>query len=326
MTQAPHVINARTSPAITLEQTTMRTVAWFDEQGRHRKLSAGSGLVRLGNSLWIAGDDLHHLIEIPVAGNQPGIGHRVFPGELPEDFTARKKVKPDTEALFQIHWKNQNKLQHKLIAFPSGSKANRTRGARLTLGQDFKVLSTDYIDFSRLIEALNLRISDLNIEGGIVWDEKLVLFQRGNGKAKLNALVELDLGEFTEVFMSGSSTRENMDSMIRAVHTVELPEINGVQLTFTDCETVDGALYFAAAAEGGNDTYLDGEIMGSAIGRLGKNFAPEILGIIEKLKFEGLAFARAEGANLEFHLITDTDNPDLPSQLFTGSVPQKVKS
>lgn len=301
---------ARPTLAISLNQATMRTIEWTDESQQRRILSAGSGLVRLGASFWIAGDDLHHLIELPVAGEQPGVGHRVFPGDLPDDKAARKKLKPDTEALFAVEWRNQNLL----IAFPSGSKPNRTRGAMLTLDQKNQVMSTEEVDFSKLIQALKLRIPNLNIEGATVWQDKLVLFQRGNGKAGVNALIELDL----EMLMSKIS--QVPDSEILGIHHIELPEMNGVRLTFTDCEVAEGTLYFSAAAEGGEDTYLDAEIVGSAIGRLRQNLQPEILGTVEKLKIEGLAFCQTRGCDAEFQFITDTDDPEKPSQTFTGIV------
>jgi len=285
---------------------------WTDESGRRQPLAAGSGLVRMGDSLWVAADDLHHLIRVPLDGSLCGTGHRIFLGDLPEEKKARKQVKPDTEALIDISRKNEKRL----LAFPSGSQPNRTRGAVVTVDHENIVTSSEVVDFTSLIQALDQRIPDLNIEGGAVWDGRLVLLQRGNGKTGFNGVVELDLPSFE----SGINGSWNIERTLRAVHEVQLPELGGVRLTFTDGEVVNGTLYFSAAAEGGKDTYLDGEVMGSAIGCLDRDFAPKILGTVERHKVEGLAFSRTQGDHLEFWLVTDADHPEIPSHLISAAV------
>lgn len=274
-------------------------------------LAAGSGLIRTGNLLWIAADDLHHLIQVPMDGSYCGQGYRIFPGDLPEKKKERKKIKPDTEALIEISSEGEKKL----VAFPSGSKSNRTRGALVSLDHNNQLLTSAGVDFSPLIQILDPEIPDLNIEGGAVWNEKLVLLQRGNGKAGFNAVIELELSGF----LAGIDGHWNLNRILQSIRQVDLPDFNGVPLTFTDCETVNESLYFSAAAEGGNDTYLDGQVMGSAIGCLDKNLNPKILGTIEHQKIEGLAFFSAREDKLEFLLVTDADDPEIPSQLICAT-------
>ncbi|MGE0525755.1 MAG: hypothetical protein AB7G93_19240 [Bdellovibrionales bacterium] len=288
--------------------TKLGDLYWVEESGQREVLAAASGLIRLGDFLWITADDLHHLIQVPLDGSLCGQGHRIFPGDLPAGRKARKRVKPDTEALIHIPWNNQALL----VALPSGSKPHRIRGAVVILDSENRIVSVETADFSSLLQALDQRVPDLNIEGGAVWNDKLVLLQRGNGKAGFNGVVELDLASFISAVLSSGK----MEHTLHDIREVQLPELSGVRLTFTDAETVNGTLYFSAAAEGGKDTYLDGTVTGSAVGCLDKHYVPKIRSTVERHKAEGLALSRAEGHSLEFFVVTDADDPLVPSHLF----------
>src|SRR5258705_4038133 len=67
-----------------------------------RHLSAASGLVHVGSFIYVVADDELHLGVFNAADNAPGGLLRLFDGELPDEKAARKKHKPDLEAIVQL--------------------------------------------------------------------------------------------------------------------------------------------------------------------------------------------------------------------------------
>ncbi|PPD46079.1 MAG: hypothetical protein CTY15_01450 [Methylocystis sp.] len=280
-------------------------LAWRDiETQTVHPLSAGSGLVAAAGALWVAADDMHHVVRLPENGDLIGDGYRIFPGDLPEDAKERKRVKPDTECLIALETNGADGI---LLALPSGSKRHRVRGAEIQVREGV-VRASREIDLSPLLKSLDEEIPDLNIEGGAIMGDKVVLLQRGNGKAGFNALIEFDLDRLGAWLHGGDGRRFKP-----RIAEMRLPKMGGVRLTFTDAAVHEGALYFAAAAEGGDSTYDDGKIIGSAIGRIDKE--PDILIEIEGQKVEGLAHASSDADRLTFFAVTDADDPARASSL-----------
>ena len=157
-------------------------------RGAHggRFISAASGLVLTGDFLYVIADDERELGVFPAEGDAPGRLERFLPGELPADPAERKRHKPDLEALAL--------LPGMLLALESGSKAQR-RGGVLWELDERGGLSGDprRLDLRPLYDRLDGEIPDLNIEGATVVGERLLLFQRGNGRGAVNAVVELAL-------------------------------------------------------------------------------------------------------------------------------------
>jgi hypothetical protein len=286
-------------------------LAWRDPETQLvRALSAGSGLVSAAGSLWVAADDMNHVVRIP-AGALCGEGYRIFPGRLPEDAKERKRVKPDTECLLAIDAEGADTT---LLAIPSGSKRHRVRGAEIRVAAGAFLFARE-IDFSPLLHLLEGEIADLNIEGGAVLDDSVFLLQRGNGKAGFNAVIELER-EALRACLRGDGA-----GLIKPrISEMRLPEMGGERLTFTDASFHEGALYFAAAAEAGKSTYDDGRIFGSVIGRIGRD--ADILLEIEGHKVEGLAHAKGEGDRLTFFAVTDADDPARASSLLEIQLPR----
>lgn len=263
---------------------------------------AGSGLIRDRDGLWAVGDDLHHLIHIPW-GEGIAEGHRMFPGDLPLDFAARKAVKPDTEAFFEITRRGDEAVW---LAMPSGSKPNRVKGAVIRKSSRLEINERD---FSPLYEVLSSKISDLNIEGATLWKEHLVFFQRGNGPSRTNALITVKLKDFISGFKSGE-----IDSEAFRIDPVDLGEWDHAAITFTDGFAHRGHLIFTAAAERTDSTYEDGEVVGSVVG-IWDGARARILGRLAGAKIEGLALEQATETEMTCYAITDTDHESRPSQL-----------
>lgn len=284
----------------------LHPVSWTDDLRQVRPLVAGSALAQTEGTLWAVADDLNHLLRLSPSG-EPAESFVLFPEELPEDPALRKKVKRDFEALFEIPTRSGKRL----IAFPSGSKDNRMWGSLIHLDGAGDFVSATEVDFSPLLQALKTQIEDLNIEGGAVLGNQLLLFQRGNGPAKFNGIVRINLADFEQ----GLTGRWDVAAQRFGVRAVSLGDYDGTPLSFTEADVIDGQIFFAAAAERSKDTYEDGPVTGSVIGRLTPNFEAEILLKIPDLKVEGLCLKEAGSDWISLYGLTDADDPGKTSAL-----------
>jgi hypothetical protein len=73
-----------------------------------------------------------------------------------------------------------------------------------------------------------------------------------------------------------------------------------------------------ASAEDSQSTYLDGEVLGSSIGRINSETMKlkKVVTITDKHKFEGLTLYKNNPKTLEFLLCEDQDNEVMESQIF----------
>ena len=93
------------------------------------------------------------------------------------------------------------------------------------------------LDLAPLYEALARDIPDLNIEGATVAGDRLLLFQRGNGRGAVNAVVALDLdGVLARSLEDGAWTPMRAIEMRRH----DLGEVDGVRLCFSDATALHG--------------------------------------------------------------------------------------
>jgi hypothetical protein len=276
----------------------------LQELGR-LEVSAASGLVGIGEHLYVVADDELDLVVIDGHGRTLD---RVplFPGQLPDEHHARKAHKPDLEALALL-------TPDTLLALPSGSTAQRTRGA-VVFGLDITP-----VELGPLYAALLEELPDLNIEGAAVVGDALVLLQRGNGAAGDNAVVGLDLAGVRSAIDGGIPLGRDL---IRAIVPVELGSLDGVPLGFTDASPLpDGRLLFVAAAEAGGSTYEDGAAVGSVLGLLdaaGAVRARRRLATADKI--EGL-HAVVIGARLQLYLVADADDRAVRAPLYGVTLP-----
>lgn len=269
-----------------------------------RPLCAGSGLARVKGGFWVVADDLNHLVFIPDGGGV-GTGHRIFPGILPTDVEERKKLKKDLESLIDLG-------RGRLVAFPSGSKRRRHRGALVSLTGSGRLRGSAQVDFRPLMDILGELVPDLNIEGGFVRGSRLVLLQRGNGRAAFNAVVKMRLKAFERGMRTGEWRKSKLGLKVKLA---PLGKWGKTRLTFTDGFCLDGRAYYASAAEAGDDVYADGEVRGSVVGILRKGAVAVPLARLAKEKIEGLAPGRRAKGKLELFAVTDADDPRRPSKL-----------
>jgi hypothetical protein len=294
--------------------------------GRPAHVSSASGLVAVGPWLYVVADDALHLAVFPREGGAPGRSIRLFPGELPLEPRARKAAKPDLEALCLLP-PFEGCPEGALLAMPSGSTAERQRGALLPLAADGTLAGEARpLDFTALYAQLARELGPLNVEGAAVTGGRLRLLQRGNGDQGTDALVDLDHERVIRALGAG---REPGPETVRTVRRWELGQAGGVRLSFTDASPLpDGRIIFTAAAEDTRDTYADGPVAGSAVGVLAPDGSPQFLDEVDaKVKLEGVS-ARVEGGRVHLLLVADADDPAVPAPLLEAvleGVPATVR-
>ena len=273
---------------------------------RSLDIAAASGLLLLDDSLYVVADDENFVCQIGLEKND---GHKLiqlFPGKLPEEESARKALKPDLESLVYIP-----ELES-ILAVPSGSKPNRIRGALVGQG---KFLGE--VGFQGLYSQLWAINPELNIEGAALWGDEVVLFSRGNGANHRNEFYRLDRADFVVELRQGGILRES--SCLKQV-SCSLGSIDACPLGFTDvCLGFEDELWFLAAAETGDSTYLDGAFRGAVIGQMDSSGVVQFQARLDcPVKPEGLAI---DVANKKFFVVTDSDSRREKAQLFVGDLP-----
>ncbi len=141
-------------------------------------LSAASGLVCIGDQLYVVADDELHLGVFDVRGRRAGRLLRLFSGELSSKLKKRKKQKPDLEVLMQLPAMQRH--QHgALLALGSGSKERRHRGALIALDEKGGVARPPVeADAEPLFQYLQTKIDALDVEGAWIHGSNLNLLQR----------------------------------------------------------------------------------------------------------------------------------------------------
>lgn len=281
---------------------------------RHPHLSAASGLVQVGDWLYVVADDENHLGLFLRDGTGHGELLELFPGDLPLEHEERKEAKPDLEVLTFIP-PSKKYPQGALLALGSGSRETRCQGVIIAFNEQGELADVETIDLDGLYQLLKKEIGKLNIEGAVVVEDDIILFQRGNKKNKLNATLRIPLKHFYQsVFGEAKKPKHKLEL---TVTPYELGEIEGVPLCFTDATTLpDGSIIFTAAAENTSDAYLDGQCMGSIIGVINNGGDLHSTIAVDKIiKVEGVE-AQLVNNSIYLLLVTDADDASAPAQLY----------
>jgi hypothetical protein len=264
-------------------------------------VSAASGMCALADRLCVVADDETFLAQYAFDGAPLG-RVALFGDVLPEAHDARKRRKPDLEALALLP-------DGRLLALGSGSTPRRERGALIDPARGWTVRP---IDLAALYAELRAALPELNVEGAVVVGERLVLLQRGNGRARANARVELDLGRVLAALEAGTLAA----STLIAVTAVALPDLAGVPLSFTDAAVHGGRVLFTAAAEDTDDTYQDGACTGSVVGELHGGRVLWVQPLLPACKLEGISCA-----DDRLWLVADADDRGTPAPLYSTPIP-----
>lgn len=282
------------------------------------RLSAASGIVVVGDVLYVVADDELHLGVFDLTGRTDARWVRLFPGDLPDEAATRKALKPDLEALVRLP-PFAGHPGGALLALASGSKPNRRTGVLLSLDASGALSGPPRpVDLSAPYAALQKRFSALNIEGAVVRGQELVLLQRASGGHPENALIGFALAQVLDAL--GAVGELRLPELPARFLTVELGQVDGVPLGFTDGSALpDGRIVFSAVAENVDDTYHDGPCVAAAIGVIDVEGRLQGLERVDPVqKIEGVD-ARVDGAAIRLLLVTDGDDRSAAARLFSAS-------
>ncbi len=281
-------------------------------------LSAASGLVRVQERLYVVADDEHYFAVFDArAPEAPGRLIRLFEGELPKGQKKRKAQKPDVESLARLP-ALPGCPSGALLALGSGSRPNRNAGVLMTLGADGSVEGpVRPVDLTPVYAPLRVDFPELNIEGALIVGDELLLLQRGNKGGSPNACVHFAWADVLP-WLLGHSTASLRPT---TVQRYDLGEVAGVPLCFTDGAPLpSGAWVFSAVAESVDDSYDDGAFVGASIGIVdAKGALRSMQALAPGFKVEGVA-ADLDGDALTLTMVTDADDPAIPSQLLSAEL------
>src|SRR5688572_16229664 len=267
-------------------------------------VSAASGLVVDRDALAVIADDELHLVRYGRDGSRRE-SVRLFGGSLPEEPRARKRAKPDLEALTLLP-------DGRLFALGSGSTDARDRGAVIA-GR-----SVQQVALAPLYDALRSRFDRLNLEGAATLGHHLVLLSRRTGARGRNALVRLELGGVLAALDRPQPVLE--PGLLVDIVDVDLGAVDGTPLGFTDATPISGGLLFAAAAEVTDDPVDDGATMGCILGFIAADLRLRSTWRVQPCaKIEGIAVD--DGRLLA---VADADDRDAPAPLFAAPLPHPL--
>jgi hypothetical protein len=315
------------------------------EEGRPPFMAAASGVSRTGDGeIAVAvGDDENHFWEGPIDADDRGVFTRIIPGTLSTDHHERRSQKPDLEALTILPPFERNPNGALLACGSGGSRERgslRSRGVAYTLGSDGRLAGFPCpLDISPLHEFVERHITgELNIEGMCVWADWVVLAQRGNsiddqGRPAQSMLLFLSLEQVIESLLTdfridpGELLQVRGYDLGHLTHELDREEV-AVKLDFTDLDHISDdprdRIVFTAAAEGADNTPVEGQIAGSAVGVIGPDGAVELQLPLEDptIKLEGIdARYVAASDEIELLLVADADDADVPAPLLHATLP-----
>ena len=297
------------------------------ELDRPDHVRAASAIAAVGKHLLIVQDDASFIalwspdgtvtaIALPVGAG----GRRRF-----EERLGNKGDKLDLEAAVVVEGAHGLRL----VAFGSGSTLRRDRIAVVDLavegGRNPRVVNVELVDAAGWYAELRAQTafsgSELNVEGSVVDEDRLILFQRGNGAPRrgllpVNATGELPLGAFAAWLAAGGS---GPPPELRDVKQYDLGRAGDVPFTFTDAARLGPErVVFVASAEASPDTFRDGPVLGTRIGLLAGG-PPRFTTLLDSSgrpstrKVEGVCPCSERDDRL--WVVTDADRPDRPAEL-----------
>ncbi|MDR7222872.1 DUF6929 family protein [Aminobacter aminovorans] len=302
---------------IALKKLRELTLTAAPSAGRPLHLSAASGLVCLGSAMYVVADDELHLGVFSTKDDRPGQLVLLFDGALPDEKVARKRHKPDLEALTSLP-AFEGFPHGALLAVGSGSRPNRRRGALLALDLSGAITGAARgLDCSAILAPLADVFAEVNIEGAVVVGDELRLFQRGNKQHPDNAIIRYPLAAVIDVV---TGTRADALRPM-TIDRFDLGHVDGVPLCFTDATALPGGdVVFSAVAEDTDDAFNDGACVGAAIGIVGNDGQLRFVRRLDRpYKIEGI-HAELDGNRLDLLAVTDADDPDMAAALYAATI------
>lgn len=276
-------------------------------------VSAASGLVAVGDFLHVIADD-----ELSIATFQrskptePGSLLTLLPGQLPDKKKARKREKPDWEALLLLP-ANPGFPQGALMAFGSGSKPQRARAVVIGLNHNGSLTGevTTY-SLAPFYDAAARKLDELNIEAVFLAGSRIHFVSRGNRTHPISTVIACDGQAWFEWL---TDPKRPLPAM--TLTSINLPSLNDVVASVSDAVALTSGWLATAISEATDDSYQDGACVGAAIARFDERH--RMIGwwpLAEPVKVEGLIIAGAE-----LLLVNDPDDAKVPAELFSCPLP-----
>ncbi len=204
----------------------------------HSVINSASSLHNIGDRIFVCCDDQYDLYEL--ANNNWTHHHWADAPRLPKNHTARKKLKPDFEAIL-------GPIDNNLLIIPSGSKKNRDQALMIDLQTHLFVP----VDLSDFFENLSAEVKEINIEGAETLGKYFLFMNRGVGNNQ-SSIIKVNAKNFK----------------IKTIHKLDFGLIKDVPLHGSELCIFENYLYALAVAENTNNSYDDGMIMGSGLYKL----------------------------------------------------------
>jgi hypothetical protein len=280
-------------------------------KGREPFVSSVSGLVFKAGRFYLVADDENALFGF--AKDQVVSTATLFDRELPVEPTAREILKADFESLVLLDEKTWPPYGA-LVAWPSGSTPQRMLAITVPFDGKGNLQKPMESKIATLADLFNSYASDLNIEGILVGDKKVFLFNRGNNKSN-NGSFEIAL----DAWVNGLKTGDWNTNVI--YEKIKIGRLDGVRLGVTDVVQTKYGVLALAAAEDTISAYADGTVSGTVLVRLAGSKA-EILAQFDPItKLEGIAIKEEPASGgISIYLVDDADDPKKPSKLYSATL------
>lgn len=319
---AAPIVSARdpSLSATLLSRRELRYSAGADEaQDRPAHVRAASSLAWFGGRIAAIQDDANFVALIdPETGQVDAWPLPAGEGGLRQfdDLRGNKRFKLDLEACFSVGL-GEDEI---LVALGSGSSLRREMVAVIDAYGQARLFQAGGL-YARLRAEKAFSGGELNVEGAVLVDGRVRLFNRGNGawrggEPPRNASGEIPWAEF-EAYLRGGVPQAV--PALRDILQYELGDLRGSKLTFTDAAATAAGLLYTAAAEDSKDAVSDGVVTGSALGILDYAKAGRWIelrnpdgGLVAE-KIEGLC--PACGRDGLIYVVVDADDPARPSIL-----------
>ncbi|MGE0172225.1 MAG: hypothetical protein AB7T49_05550 [Oligoflexales bacterium] len=299
---------ALTVPTLKLESVRELALESNPKEKAKKYLSAASGIVKLEDRFYVVSDDALSLFSFK--SNEPNVkAHNLLSAKA----KGKKTEKPDIESL--VHLTPMEWPPHgALVAWPSASSLSRMTAVVVPFEKDGELGSPIFTNILPLAYQIQPEAKDVNMEGILIRDDKVFLFQRGNSKKGKNGIFEMPLANWIK-----GLKEEDWSGKIK-FESIKLGTLSGVELTFTDAAWTKYGLLVLASAEDSESSFADGAIFGTVLARVVGDKGEIIAKFDPNTKLEGFV-ANDTAGGLELHLVEDSDNSEKASRLFRTVVP-----
>jgi hypothetical protein len=225
------------------------------------------------------------------------------------DFKEQKKIKNDHESLSIVSVMRKDFA----FCFPSLSKPNRNQVGIFNIEfvqNQFYIRSHRYFEISKLLDLLK---PEVNIEGHFLYNNTLHLLSRGNQSAP-SELIKIENGNLWTEESLGQSSDKYFDYKITR-QSVCLGSVDGHPIHWTDgFHEKDSTFVFLGTVEKTSNSYDDGDVMASFIGRY--DTSKKQVTANKKI----LDFKKAEGIcrwNSEYLVCIDSDSAEMSNEFYS---------